>query len=462
MKKILNWTFGSVFRTFGRIVAYLLVGLLLFLIIDKSGLKINIKSIKLYDLLGIGRVYASTYSWTSKQSRVFIDQQGTETTTSWQTIPYTQSVSYPVTQMQYRLSYSGGLTAGNSYTFKISYKPNPDSLNTSGIWFSDGTNTLTEVNCSGWMRESNDYYANLCKVTLESDISSSGHLYVRIVFNEGYVNSVRSYVGDFEETKGIGSVIQDSSIDIMNNQNENTQAIIDSNKVCQNIDKNNVVTEHRFLNQNGVETVTSGTFGITDYIKVDEYTEITPVIISGSSITYTCYYNENKTLIQCKQASNEVVGQNLTFPDNTKYIRFSIEVSNDKPKYKMCKPGNQATQDTITDDNVSGATKDASDFFSSFTTNTHGLTGIITAPLTAIQSLTSSVCEVLVLPLPFVNENLTLPCMRAIYIDNFGAFMTLYDTITLGIISYWIMVRIFALVKDFKNPDHDEIEVMDL
>lgn len=459
MKKILNWTFGSVFRTFGRIVAYLLVGLLLFVIIDKSGLKINIKSIKLYDLLGIGRVYASTYSWTTKQSRVYIDQQGTETQTSWQTIPYTQSVSYPVTQMQYRLSYSGGLTAGNSYTFKVSYKPDPDALNVSGIWFSDGTNTLTDVNCSGWMRESNDYYANLCKVTLISDISSSGYLYVRIVFNAGYVNSVRSWVGDFEETKGIGSVIQDSSIDIMNNQNENTQAIIDSNKVCHITGKQDIEIEKKALYGDGIST--NNVYGISKYYNIQNATIIAQETYT-SSVQY-CFYDESKTKISCSIYTNNVVqGQEIIKPTNSKYFRITINDSSGRPVFKICKNGNEALQDTLDDDDTSGATKDASDFFSSFTTNTHGLTGIITAPLTAIQSLTSSVCEVLVLPLPFVNENLTLPCMRSIYIENFGAFMTLYDTITLGIISYWIMVRIFALVKDFKNPDHDEIEVMDL
>ena len=122
----------------------------------------------------------------------------------------------------------------------------------------------------------------------------------------------------------------------------------------------------------------------------------------------------------------------------------------------------EETIDTLTDDDSSGASGDAGDFFSNFNTNTHGLTGIITAPLSAIQSLTSETCTPLVLPLPFVNQNLTLPCMRTIYLQYFGDFMTLYDTITLGIISYWVLVRIFALVKDFKNPEHDEIEVVDL
>lgn len=117
---------------------------------------------------------------------------------------------------------------------------------------------------------------------------------------------------------------------------------------------------------------------------------------------------------------------------------------------------------SINNDNVSEAENKATDFFNNFTTNTHGLTGIITAPLNAISSITSSTCSPLVLPLPFVDEDLTLPCMRPIYEEFFGDFMSLYDIVVLGIVSYWIVVRIFSLVKDFKNPEHDEVEVMEL
>ena len=120
------------------------------------------------------------------------------------------------------------------------------------------------------------------------------------------------------------------------------------------------------------------------------------------------------------------------------------------------------TNDTLNNDNVDESLTQADSFFNDFTTNTHGLTGIITAPLNAIQSLTSKSCSPLILPLPFVNENLTLPCMRQIYTEHFGSFMNLYDVIIIGIVSYWVLVRIFTLVKDFKNPDHDEIEVVDL
>lgn len=122
----------------------------------------------------------------------------------------------------------------------------------------------------------------------------------------------------------------------------------------------------------------------------------------------------------------------------------------------------KSTNDTLNNDNVDESLTEADGFFNGFTTNTHGLTGIITAPLNAIQSLTSKTCSPLVLPIPFVDKDLTLPCMRKIYTDNFGGFMNLYDVIVIGIVSYWVLVRIFTLVKDFKNPDHDEIEVVDL
>ncbi len=123
----------------------------------------------------------------------------------------------------------------------------------------------------------------------------------------------------------------------------------------------------------------------------------------------------------------------------------------------------QETNDTLKDDNTSEASGEAESFFSGFSTDTHGLTSIITAPLNLIGSITSSTCSPLGLKVPFVkNKTLNLPCMSSIYKKHFGSFFTIYQTITFGIISYWVCVRIFALVKDFKNPEHDEVEVMDL
>ena len=116
---------------------------------------------------------------------------------------------------------------------------------------------------------------------------------------------------------------------------------------------------------------------------------------------------------------------------------------------------------SINNSDVSGAGDTAGGFFNNFTTDTHGLTAIITAPLNTIKSLLNTSCEVLVLPLPFVSETVELPCMATVY-GQFQPFYGLYQVITYGFIAYWVCVRLFNLVKDFKNPEHDEVEVMDL
>lgn len=120
------------------------------------------------------------------------------------------------------------------------------------------------------------------------------------------------------------------------------------------------------------------------------------------------------------------------------------------------------TNETLKDDNIDKAQDSAGGFFNDFTTDTHGLTAVITAPLSLIESITSSACSPLVIPLPYIDKDLTLPCMGAIYSNYFGSFLSIYQIITFGIVAYWVLVRIFNLVKDFKNPDHDEIEVLDL
>lgn len=120
------------------------------------------------------------------------------------------------------------------------------------------------------------------------------------------------------------------------------------------------------------------------------------------------------------------------------------------------------TNETLKDDNIDKAQDSAGGFFSDFTTDLHGLTAVITAPLSLISSITSSSCSPLVIPLPYIDKDLTLPCMGAIYSNYFGSFLSIYQIITFGVVAYWVLVRIFNLVKDFKNPDHDEIEVLDL
>lgn len=141
-------------------------------------------------------------------------------------------------------------------------------------------------------------------------------------------------------------------------------------------------------------------------------------------------------------------------------INSNLNDLNDKQQQTNDKIDN--LNDNITDSDSSEASGEAGDFFSNFNTDTFGLTSVITAPLELIKSVTSKSCSPLQLTLPFVDEDLNLPCLSSIYETHFGSFLTIYRTITFGFVSYWVCIKIFNLVKDFKNPEHDEIEVLDL
>lgn len=100
--------------------------------------------------------------------------------------------------------------------------------------------------------------------------------------------------------------------------------------------------------------------------------------------------------------------------------------------------------------------------FVSFQTDNHGLIAVVAAPIGALHTLTVTTCSPIVLPLPFVNRNITLPCYYSLYQTHFGYAFTLYQTIAFGIISYYVIVGLLHTMKDFKDPKKDQIEVLHL
>ena len=182
-------------------------------------------------------------------------------------------------------------------------------------------------------------------------------------------------------------------------------------------------------------------FGITEDIPLND-------LMFDNQTTQTTILNDILTSIKSDSSINQQI------KDNT-----SKQLEEQKKQLEEQKK----TNDALSDDDTTDSTNKANEFFSGFTTDTFGLTSIITAPLELIASITSSTCSPLGLQVPFVeNKTLNLPCMSSIYQQHFGSFLTIYQTITFGIIAYWVCVRIFALVKDFKNPDTDKVEVLDL
>ena len=116
--------------------------------------------------------------------------------------------------------------------------------------------------------------------------------------------------------------------------------------------------------------------------------------------------------------------------------------------------------DSINNSNVESGTGQG--FFDDFSSNDFGLSSIITIPLNTIQSLTSKSCLPLQVPIPFTDSNLTLPCMTEIYEQRFGSVYNLWKIVSFGIVAYLIAIDIFHIVKGFKDPESDKVEVLDL
>lgn len=345
MNKIFNWTFGSLFRTIGRLLGFLIVCILLLLIGSKLGLKIP-------DFLMPMKISADEveYTFSTNQSNVCVDDHGTQRCGGWKNNPYDDNLNYPLELIKYRVKLNDGWLKDNVYTINVGYKPTPDAIHVSSLrvcWENSGDcENFTSQN--GWNKNSSGYYRNIFSFSPTVDHSSSEYLYIYVEFIPGYLTTIRpSLLNTLSVARGTDAIIKDQTNQIIDSQNQTNEKL-----------------------------------------------------------------------------------------DNI--------------------------EDSITNNDSSGATSEAGGFFENFNTETFGLTSIITAPLNAINNILNSSCSSLSIPLPFVNKNIILPCMTSIYTNYFGAFFQLYQLITTGIISYYIIVRIFNLVKDFKNPEHDEIEVVDL
>lgn len=393
---------------------------------------------------------------------------------------YTPPNNFDYITLSY-FQHNGNYNPCNNNDYRVSY-----SLKFTNTSFVNYVRLITfaDSNCSYVADSSNGLISVNCPVNYDS---SAGGLWLSVWYNEISGNSASDlYLSRYinlscdldtsaitdnatENTQNIINNNNQNTQDIINNNNSNTDKIIDSNKVCALYDRSNVLNPGYLNTSSGTVTVANNAF-TSDYIDITNATiKVKTTYVSMPR----CFYDSEKVKISC--ATNET--SDITIPNNATYFRFSLTYSTNKPVFEICENGNQASEKTrkgilaklkelfnlFNSDDIGDSANDGADFINDFSTNTFGLTSIVTAPLNLINSLTSSSCTDLQLPLPYLsNKYLILPCMTTIYTTHFGAFFTIYQTITYGIIAYWVCVRVFNQVKDFKNPEHDEIEVVDL
>lgn len=242
-------------------------------------------------------------------------------------------------------------------------------------------------------------------------------------------------------------------------------------------------------NNNAGITFTTAIKNVAGYNAIFKITGVMITDDPGSSITN---FHQNKEMIEQNYSTNNKIDEtNSLLRDNASKInqtnsqlrdvnskqaqtnqkldenKQQLIESNKKQDEtnKKLDETNQAIKDansTMQDSDTSGANNTANSFFDDFESDDYGLSDIITMPLELINNLTSNSCVELELTVPFVDKKMKLPCMSTIYSTHFNSAYVLYQTITTGFIAYWVVVKIYALVKSFKDPEDDRIEVMDL
>lgn len=123
----------------------------------------------------------------------------------------------------------------------------------------------------------------------------------------------------------------------------------------------------------------------------------------------------------------------------------------------------QSTNDTLNNADTNGAQNDADSFFNGFDDgDTGSLMNLVKLPLKFLNSLNNS-CQAIELDTGVIGK-FRLECLSTTLYNQSG-FSGLFNIIKLilnGVVMYGCIRKIISVVQKLKNPDDDEIEVMDL
>ena len=347
---------------------------------------------------------------------------------------------------------------------------------------------------------------NLSKVTLTDPMYTSGGSSGGGSSGGGSTSSNQDIINNnTENTTNIINNNNNNTQDIIDNNNNNTQQIIDNQQELLGNCITNVMTgsdiislDNLYSSGNNFQQITADT-NTTLLLSLQAYNNgsylynlgdiqyITTTKTYTIRFTKTADYNAIKFKLNGRVRDTGLMINVSSLKDDHIYyisadffritqgdIRFNrlIIKENSSSGFApwgetVCVSKLDSTTDAINDvnnsiNNSSVESGTGQGFFDNFTSQDFGLSQIITIPLNTIQSLTSKSCVPLQVPIPFTNSNISLPCMTEIYETKFPSIYNLWKITSFGIVAYLIAIDIFHIVKGFKDPESDKVEVLDL
>lgn len=187
-------------------------------------------------------------------------------------------------------------------------------------------------------------------------------------------------------------------------------------------------------------TYSSGANSIVLYQNANASVQLIDFAVDTSGYVNPINYS-SQTLIN---QNSQIINQNNTIINNQEDIKNNTE----------------DIKDTLKDDNID--TSKSNSFFSNFTDEDNGgISGVVTAPLRFIRKITNTCTP---FTLKVMEQDVTLPCGNTLFWDKpeVATFKTTWNALVGGAILYALVVKLFKVISDLKNPDSSKVEVLDL
>lgn len=359
---------------------------------------------------------------------------------------YNQEMSFEWTSTNTKTCSTGAVVSGKLRIEKLSMGITNSDFSWNNVYIVNNNN---KSNCS-WQVHDNDttYVCSLDSLNTNFKIGYTLNPMGGQFTYSSYIFRTIDISCDTSTSQIIENNSQNTQ-NIINNNNQNTQAIIDSNKVCTLIDQSSIKDDNKYLSS-GTTTTNSSLFGVTDYINVFGGEIKNLITYTENWNVYSCFYDVNKDPISC------VKNNSLTssFPDGSYYVRLSIYKTYNQPQFELCKNGNQATNDAIND--LNDTLTDSSSVDVSSLGNTVGwlpagpIDSILNLPLNFFNSINnalSGTCQNLNITIPFISEQISIPCLSTIF-SQINGLTTFWNWVG-RIASIYILYKYLLALWDY-------------
>lgn len=174
-------------------------------------------------------------------------------------------------------------------------------------------------------------------------------------------------------------------------------------------------------------------------------------------------FKQNEAIIDKLEESIEANGSVSYKIDETneKLDETNQKLDDLKEKQEESNKTQEEIKDAITDSNVD--TNTGNSFFDNFSTEDNGgISGIITAPLTLINSLLDNQGTCTDLEFPIMGKDVAIPSGCIIWDKVPNSIETIIQMLVCGTGAYFILTKLFKDINNLKDPNKSEVSTLDL